>query len=171
MRNKLVYFSILLYGIIIIQTTLLDYIRVYNVKPNLVLIFIICIALIRGGLEGAFFGLTAGLLQDILTGNNIGPYALMGFLVGFSLGDFNKRFYKDNFFACAIITFIVSLIYESVFFIPSFSFYNLELILAIFKSDILVETVYNVVMSVPIYILTLKINNTIDIKEKTVNKY
>lgn len=171
MRNKAVYFSILLYGIIILQTTLLNYISINNIKPNLILIFIICVALIKGGLESAFIGLAAGLLQDILTGGSIGPYALMGFLVGFSLGGFNKRFYKDNIFACAIITIVVSMLYESVFILPRIPFNNLALFISIFKSGILVETVYNVVMCIPIYILILKINNRLDLKEKKSNKY
>lgn len=171
MRNKAVYFSILLYGIIILQTTLLDYISINSIKPNLILIFIICVALIKGGMEGAFMGLAAGLLQDILSGNSIGPYAIMGFLVGFSLGGFNKRFYRDNIFACAIITLTVSILYESVFIIPSIPFNNLMLYVSIFKSGILVETVYNVIMCIPIYILILKINNKLDLKDKTGNKY
>jgi len=171
MKNKAVYFSILLYITIIIQTTLLNYISIYNIKPNLILIFIICIALIKGGLEGAFVGLIAGLLQDILSGSSIGPNALLGFLVGFSLGGFNKRFYKDNIFACAIITFIISIIYESIFVLPYIPINDYATIISVFKSDILVEAIYNVVMCLPIYILILKINNKIDYKEKTSNKY
>lgn len=171
MKNKYFYFSIILYIMIIIQTTLLDYVKIYNIKPNLVLILIICITLIVGGIESAAFGLGAGLLVDILSGSSIGPHALAGFLVGFCLGGLNKRFYKDNISICVIVTFLVSIVYESIFNFTSASVKSIELLLYLIKSDILVEAVYNVILSVPIYILTLKITNKIESKEKRTNRY
>jgi rod shape-determining protein MreD len=171
MKNKLLYLFVLLYFTLIVQTTLLDYIKIYNIKPNLVLILIVCVTLIRGGMEGAVFGLVAGLLQDILCGNSIGPYALLGFVIGFGLGGFNKRFYRDNIFICAIITFVVSIIYESFIILPGISLSDYQLILQILKNDILIEALYNTVISIPLYILILKINDRIVNKEKSTNKY
>lgn len=171
MKNKLLYLFVLLYFTLVIQTTLLDYIKIYNIKPNLVLILIVCVALIRGGIEGAVFGITAGLFQDILSGNSIGPYALLGFVIGFGLGGFNKRFYRDNIFVCAIITFAISIIYESIIILPGVPLSNYQLILQLFKNNILIEAVYNLVISVPLYILILKINDKIVSKEKSSNKY
>lgn len=171
MKNRFIYLFIVLYLALIVQTTLIDYIKVFNIKPNLVLALIVCVALIRGDKEASFFGLAAGLLQDILCGLSIGPYALMGFIVGFALGGFNKRFYRDNVFVCAIITFVVSIIYEGIIILPTIPLSDYQLILQLIKSDIIVEALYNVVISIPVYILILKINDKIVIREKSTNKY
>lgn len=171
MRKKIASFLIVFYIIFIFQTTLLDYLKIMNIKPNLILILIICIALIRGGMEGAYAGLVAGLFQDILSGHSIGPYALLGFLVGFALGGFNKRFYRDNFLICALITFIVSVLYESIFILPNVKFSDLTLALQLLRTNILIEAAYNTIVSVPIYIIALRISDSIELREKRGNKY
>jgi rod shape-determining protein MreD len=171
MKKKLIYLFAVLYITLIIQTTLLDYIKIFDIKPNLILILIVCVTLIRGGIEGAVFGLAAGLFQDILSGNSIGPYALLGFIIGFGLGGFNKRFYRDNIFVCAIITFAVSIIYESIIILPGIPLSNYQLILQILKKDILTEALYNIVISIPFYIIILRLSDRIVSKEKSLNKY
>jgi len=161
-----------------IQSTLVDYIKINNVKPNLLLIFIISIALLRGNIEGGIVGFFAGLVQDILFGKVLGFYALIGLYFGVIIGMLNKRLYRDNYLVVTFFTFTSTIVYELLIYL-----FNTLLPLALSSGDFsfellnplmnvtLTETLYNSLMSIPIYILTMKIDNKIEIAIKNSRKF
>jgi len=170
-KKKLLIYSLVLYVVLILQSTVVNYFEIFGVKPNIVLVFIICVAMIRGGNEAAIVGLVAGLLQDILSAKTLGGYAFLGFLVGAILGGYNKRFYRENIFMSVVFTFITTIVYESLTLISVIFKGQYIEFLGIFRDGIIREAVYNLVICIPLFILVLKISRFLEKNEKETNKY
>ncbi|MDD5602964.1 MAG: rod shape-determining protein MreD [Eubacteriales bacterium] len=114
MKIKLPFALLTISILLLLQTTLLEYVEIAGVKPNLLLTFTICAAFYAGSREGAAVGALAGLAQDMATGIIFGFYAIIGAAAGFITGLINRRLYRDNMIVLVLVTFLVTLIYESV---------------------------------------------------------
>lgn len=171
MKSKILIYSVVVFILLLIQSTILNYIRIYNVKPNLILVFIIAVSLLRGSLEGAVLGFFAGLAQDMLSGKAIGIYALLGMYAGLISGSVNKRLYRENILVCVFFTFIISIVYEFIIFMPTAIFNGYENIPYVLKRIILPEAIYNSAFSVIIFILAVKISYSMESVRKKARKY
>lgn len=171
MKTKVVLFSIYIFVIAIIQTTVLEYIRIFHVKPNLLLVLTVVAGLLEGSVEGAVIGFFTGLAQDIATGKLIGFYALLGMYIGLIAGFINKRLYRENFFVVMFFTFLSTVVYEiAVYFLSAFLKGQMQLLYA-FRYIILPEGIYNCIMSVFMFILIVKVKDKVENMGKSVRKY
>lgn len=76
--------------LLILQTTLVNFITLGNAIPDLLLIWIVYVAITRGQMAGTLFGFFIGLLVDIIAGEDgmLGLSTLVKSLAGFSAGYF-----------------------------------------------------------------------------------
>ena len=95
MRRKLVLFLVIAICFVL-QTTVFQALPFGNIAPNLLLIIVSSIGIMRGRREGMWVGLFCGLLIDFFFGFYIGIYALLYLYIGFLNGIFQKRFYPDD---------------------------------------------------------------------------
>jgi rod shape-determining protein MreD len=178
MKTRIPVYTACILIIITVQSTLADYIMINNVKPNLLIVFIISIALLRGNIEGGIVGLITGLVQDILFGKIMGFYAVLGLYLGVIIGSFNKRLYRDNHLVVIFFTFVSTIAYE--FFIY---FFNILMPLALSSQKITLEilkplasivlkaAIYNSVICIPIYVLVTRMNCWLENLQKSSRKY
>lgn len=158
MRLKILHYTICIYLVVLIQATLADYIKIYGVKPNIVLVFVVSVALLRGNMEGAVIGFFTGLAQDMLSGKILGFYCLLGLYLGAIIGSVNKRLYRENFVVVVFFTFISTVVYEwLVYFLSTFMQNQIDLLYP-FRSVIFHEAIYNSIMSILVYIFVMKLN-------------
>jgi rod shape-determining protein MreD len=178
MKTRIPVYTACILIIITVQSTLADYIMINNVKPNLLIIFIISVALLRGIFEGGIVGFIAGLVQDILFGKVMGFYTLLGLYLGVTVGSLNKRLYRDNHLVVIFFTFVSTFVYE--FFVYLFitlmplalSSQKITLeILKPLKSIVLNETIYNSAICIPIYILVTRVDYWLENLHKASRKY
>jgi rod shape-determining protein MreD len=177
-RFKILIYAVCVYFIMLLQTTVLNYFEIYNVKPNLTIIFIVAIALLRGNIEGAAVGFFTGLLQDMVGGKVIGLYALLGLYLGLAIGSVNKRLYRENYLVIIFFTFVSSIAYEfAVFFLctvlPLALYGNggqIDLLMPV-KNIILPEAFYNSLISIFIYAFVIKLNYKFEDISKSARKY
>jgi len=179
MKWKYVLLAACIFFIAVLQSTVLDYARVFNVKPNLFILFIISFALIRGNVEGATVGFFTGLTQDIISGKMLGFYALMGLYLGLAAGSLNKRLYRENIIVVIFFSFVSTLAYESVvyltyewgiYFFSSLVKNQIDILFAL-KNIILPEAVYNSVVSVFMHAIVIRLTDRFESAEKPVGKY
>lgn len=79
--------TILLLGAaVLLQTTVLRFVEVNGVKPDLQLILVVFLALRRGSMSGQIAGFVGGLLEDVVTLSPLGFHAIVKALVGFCAG-------------------------------------------------------------------------------------
>jgi len=98
-------FILLLAAALLLQTTVLDFISIYGVKPDLIMLLVIFNGFLLGTREGAFFGFAGGLLEDLFNGSYIGINALAKMAAGYLAGSFGAGFYKENTSIAAGVTF------------------------------------------------------------------
>lgn len=159
MKKRIVIYTFLIFIIVLLQSTMLDYVKIYHIKPNLLIIFIISVALLRGNIEGSIIGFFIGLSQDIISGKLLGFYTLLGLYLGLIIGSVNKRLYRENFLVVIFFTFISSITYEMVvYFLSTFLKGNIDFYYP-FKNIVLPEALYNSVISIFIYVLVIKLND------------
>lgn len=171
MRVKIVAYTVLIFIIALIQSTVLENLKIYNVKPNLLMILIVVAALLSNNVEGAVIGFFCGLTQDMASGRVIGFYALLGLYLGIGIGSLNKRLYKENVLVVVFITFISTIVYEFfVYFLNSFFKGSIEFIYP-FRYVIFPEAVYNSIISIIIFIAVVKINTWSEESNKLLRRY
>lgn len=77
------------------------------VKPDLMLIVVICLSFISGAEEGMIAGFTGGLLKDIFSVHLLGINALVKTVIGYISGVIREKiFYQHLMWIVAIFTFI-----------------------------------------------------------------
>jgi len=146
----------------VMQTSVLPHIAVLGVTPDTALIFIVGYGILRGDVEGAIFGFSAGFLQDIFSGGPLGMFALFGMLIGYASGKPFRDFFKDNYFLPFLIVLIAILFQQFMIYISSFLFLG-HLNLALYaRTIILPTTIYTVSLSIPLYSLLHFINGRVE---------
>jgi rod shape-determining protein MreD len=178
MKLRILVYIAILYFLILFQTTIADYIKIFDIKPNLILVFIISVALLRGRMEGACIGIAAGFLMDIFSGGIFGVYMLAGLYAGFANGSVNQRLYRENYLVVVFFTFITTILFEMlVYFLNAFIFNTgarIQMktdVLFAMKNVILPETIYNSIISIPLYTLFIKLNILLESNRKKPAKY
>lgn len=171
MKRKLILLTAMILAIVLVQTTVTDHIKLFGVKPNLILVYIVLSAIIRGSFEGAVIGFFIGLAQDLLSGKAIGIYAIAGMYVGVLAGFIQRRVYRENLFISIFFTFAASLLYGIMTFLTlmiggvgaDFS--------SAFSGIIFPEAVYNSLISIPMFFIVLNLSRKADEISKSARKY
>lgn len=171
MKKKLLFYFFFVSLLLLLQTTLLQYTAIYGVLPNLLAVFIIITALLRGNVEGGAVGLFAGLAADMMFGSVFGFYALFGFYLGIVVGSLNKRLFRDNFLIAIFFTFVYSVAYESVIYIIN-NIMRIDMdFLYAFTSVVLPEAAYNSAVAIFIFPLMIKADKWFNDTDKTIRRY
>lgn len=141
----------------ILQSTWLNSIAIFGVKPNLFLVYLIMICCFCSRIEGATLGFVFGLVLDILIGRFWGMNAVLGMLAGFFAAYFCERVLRNNnILIIILIVLLGSFVYESIYYFISYLFSeNLNIKTAIFRI-ILLESLYNAVAVLPVYLLAAR---------------
>lgn len=171
MKLKIFVYSVFLILLLLLQSTLLKYVSIYNIKPNLLVIFVVCVALLRGNVEGAAVGFFAGLLLDMTFGRFLGFYTLLGMYLGIAVGSVNRRLYRENYLVVIFFTFAATVLYEAaVYVLSTFMSGNMEFLLPL-TIKILPEAIYNSAVSIVIYAIVIRISHRFEEAGKASRKY
>ncbi len=156
MKNvKLILIVVIIY---ILQTVIIPDFNILGVAPNLVLVVVCGIAFLFGSAVGGYVGFASGLLLDFTQGRAIGLYALLCMHIGIILGQFNKRFFKDNYFVAIALTGATTVIYEILIYIFGAFMYSQAFNFGNFITNVLLSALTNVIASIILYPILLKIN-------------
>lgn len=171
MKVKILLYAVCVFLIVSLQTTMLEFTKFSNIKPNIAIVFITVVSLMRNSFEGASVGLFMGLMQDIASGKLTGFYALIGLYLGVMIGVISKRLYKKSAAIVIIFTFVATLIYEIAVYLFSVAFNQKGHFLFAVKYIILPEAFYNCITSVLIYLVVKKFGKWFDVIEESSRKY
>jgi rod shape-determining protein MreD len=78
--------SIVVFVVLCLQHTLVDYVRVGGAHPDLMMLLPICAGYVGGPERGAAFGFATGLVADLFLPTTFGLSALVGCLLGYGVG-------------------------------------------------------------------------------------
>lgn len=159
---KKIIIALLFFIVSIIQINIAANIQLFGVIPNLYIIFIVCFALLREEYEGAFIGLIAGIIQDMASGIYFGRYSLLGMYLGITIVFFKRTFFKDNVYVAMAFVFLGTIVYEFTLYFFSIFILNQSTILYALCKIILVEAVYNLLLTLLVFPIVELINDWLE---------
>ena len=121
---------------LILQVTIINYIQIFNWRPDLLLIVLVSFSLRRGVNLGMTAGFFVGLSQDLISTHFLGLAALSKTIAGFISGSLSNKFSpRTEFFLTLLIT---ALVHDFVYFFiytlgENFSLYSLIVKYTIFN--------------------------------------
>ncbi|HLX12126.1 MAG TPA: rod shape-determining protein MreD, partial [Bacteroidota bacterium] len=143
--------------LVVIQSTIMHFVNLEGIVPDLLTIWIVYIALMEGQFEATMWGFAIGLLFDLTTHDFIGLSALSkticGFIAGYFYGENKARLVLTSY-RFLLIVFFVSIIQNIVYFVVFTQGSEIGLGRAIFEFG-LTTTLYTAIVSLlPIFIFT-----------------
>lgn len=140
-----------------LQANFFSWFTIAGIKPNLFIVFILMIGLFIGKKLGAVFGLLFGLYLDLLISKSIGISGIALAIIGF-LGEYlSKNFSKDSRLTIMLMVIGSTIIYEFVVYLFYIFQLSMEIELGSFLKILLVEVIYNGVLTIMLYPLLQKI--------------
>lgn len=136
--------------------------KIAGVMPNLFVIYVLFIGLYSSKRTGALYGVILGILLDIFIGKRIGITAIMLGVVGIIGGEFDKNFSKESRITIMIMVAISTIIYEIGIYAINFITLHIEPEILSFIQILLIETIYNMLITIILYPLMQKLGYKIE---------
>ena len=152
-----------------LQANFFTWFTISNVKPNLFIIYILFIGLFAGKKLGLVFGVVIGFFIDIVIGRQIGISGIMLGIIGLLGERLDKNFSKESRITIMLMIAGSTFIYEVGCYI--FNVITLEMNIEIlgFIRILLIEIIYNLLISIVIYPLIQRVGHTLEEIFKTKN--
>jgi rod shape-determining protein MreD len=137
----------------IVQVTLLSQIDVFHGAPDLVLVTLVSIALLRGTIFGAIAGFAVGFVVDTATLQTLGVTSLLLTIAGYWIGRYGETTGRDRthapFVSVAVVTFLYSLGVLILHYMLGDEVSASRVLLDAFPF----ELIFNLILTLPVYAL------------------
>lgn len=158
MKKFLINIALILIGFIIyfLQANFFSWFTIFGIKPNLFIIYILFIGLFGNRGMGIIYGSITGIFLDLLFEEKIGVNLIALSLIGIIATIFNKNFSKDSRITIMFMVFGTSIIFEIVSYFTRYILYSVNVEVLNFIKILLVEIVYNILITIVVYPLIQK---------------
>lgn len=152
-----------------IQSNFFTWFTIAGIKPNLFIIFILSIGLFAGKKIGLVMGIILGFFIDIVIGRQLGITGIMLGLVGL-LGEYlDRNFSKESRITIILMIAGSTIIYELGCYIFNVITLNLNVEIISFIKILLIELIYNLLITIVIYPLIQRLGHALEEIFKTKN--
>lgn len=114
-HRRLTFFVVLI-SALLVQLTVAPEISFGSVKPDVLLVVVICWALFEGQSSGALFGFLGGLMEGVFTTSILGVGAFAKTLLGYFSGELRQRVVSKSVLWPMVIVFFGSILHELIKF-------------------------------------------------------
>lgn len=150
MRTEYYYPLLIFIPLLIIQTTIINFISINNIVPDLILILLVYYTIRNNQIYGTVMGFIFGFLFDLITGSLIGSTMISKTICGFTAGYFSNENKRDLYlkgYAFPLIVLLCGIIDSTVFSFFSTADYSSGILLLLLMQGIL-PGVYTAVLSI-----------------------
>ena len=140
-----------------LQANFFSWFTIAGIKPNLFVIFILCIGLFSGKTTGSLLGMLYGVLLDIWIGQRIGISGILLGAIGFAGGYLDKNFSKDSKLTIILISAGATFAYEALQYGIRVIIDNMNLEIIAFIKIVLIEVIYNGILIIILYPMIQKL--------------
>ena len=137
--------------IVIIESSITNYIDIFSVSFNLLIIYITIISLYLDDIHVSIIGIIIGFIKDITVGGVFGVNALILFAIGYGISFLKDKIYKESNITILVLVFITSLFDSIVNIVTSIPIYNTYGILNLAIKGILIIPLINSFLSLLLY--------------------
>jgi rod shape-determining protein MreD len=141
--------------LITLQTTIISFTSIANIIPDVMLIWIVYIAITQGQIPATVYGFAIGLIIDLVSGQFLGLSALSKTVAGFLAGYFfheNKIDINRSNYQFLIFVGTASLAHNLIYFIIFTRGSDVDLFTAVFRFG-LFSTIYTTfIAAIPMFV-------------------
>jgi rod shape-determining protein MreD len=87
------------------------YTSIFGGRPDVLLVTLVCVALLRGSIAGAVAGFAGGLIVDIATMGTLGVTALLLTVAGYWAGRYGETTGRDRMHAVPLATAVITVLF------------------------------------------------------------
>lgn len=145
---------------LIIQLVIPPSFAIFGVKPDLLLILVVIIALIRGRKYGSGFGFIAGSLQDLFLGGFFGVFTFIKTFIGIVVGLIEGNFFKEQYIISTLVIFVATIVNETLLILLSENLLFTVNYWIVLCNLILPEAILNGLIGLIIYPIIYRIDNS-----------
>ncbi len=150
-NRKNIYFILLI--ALFFQTALLNHLRIFGAKPDLLLICVVFFSLFLGSGAGLECGILAGVFKDIFALDFFGINTFILGITGFTVGVLNAKFFKDSKTTQLVLVFSFT-IFSMMLHFTLVRIFSKAIILSLreyFVTSIIPTGIYTGIISIPIF--------------------
>lgn len=165
MLRKITTFLII-YISFILQCSVFNHISLGGIVPNILLIITSAFGFMKGQNTGMYVGFISGLMIDVFFGSPFGFLTIIYTFIGFFNGFFKNIFYPEDIKLPMILISGSELMFCAIYYIFKFLLRGRLNIGYYFLHIMLPEIVYTVIVTLPVYIFIVFINDRLDTYER-----
>jgi rod shape-determining protein MreD len=146
----------LLFFSVVVQLAIMAQVTILGGHPNLLLVALVCVALLRGALFGAVAGFAAGLLADTGVFGTLGFTALLLTLAGYWTGRYGETTGRDRAHAPLVSIAAITFLYQVAALVLRFMLGQNAPGGAVFEG-LFPTILLNLILTVPVYALVRRL--------------
>ena len=146
----------LLFFVVVVQLSIMANVEIVGGHPNLLLVVLVCVALLRGAVFGAVAGFCAGLLADTGVFGTLGFTALLLTLAGYWTGRYGETTGRDRAHAPLVSVAVITVLYQIAALVLRFMLGQNAPGAQIF-AGLIPTVILNLILTVPMYALTRRL--------------
>jgi rod shape-determining protein MreD len=156
----------LLFVAAIVQVSIFSRVHVFGAVPDVLLVTLVALALLRGAVAGAVGGFFAGLLVDTATLGTLGLTSLVLTLAGYWIGRYGETTGRDRAHAPFLSVAVVTVLYQLGLLVVHFVLGESAPAGAVVRS-LVPAIVLNLILTAPIYALVRRLLRPVERDELT----
>jgi rod shape-determining protein MreD len=158
--------AVILFVAAIVQVSILSQINLFDGVPDLLLVTLVAVALLRGAVVGAVGGFFAGLIVDTASLGTLGLTSLVLTLAGYWIGRYGETTGRDRAHAPFLSVAVVTVLYQLGLLVVHFVLGESAPAGAVVRS-LVPAIVLNLILTAPIYALVRRLLRPVDRDELT----
>ena len=139
-----------------LQSNFFNWFTIAGIKPNIFVIYVLFVGLFGSRSMGIIYGSTIGLFLDLLFEEKIGANLFGLSLIGIIATIFDKNFSKDSRITIMFMVFGSTIIFEVLSYFVNYILYSVNVEILNSIVILLVEVIYNILVTIIIYPLIQK---------------
>jgi len=148
--------AVVLFVAAVAQVSIFSQLHVFGAVPDLLLVTLVAVALLRGSVVGAVGGFFAGLLVDTATLGTLGLTSLVLTLAGFWIGRYGETTGRDRAHAPFLSVAVVTVLYQLGLLVVHFVLGESAPAGAVARS-LVPAIVLNLILTAPVYALVRRL--------------
>ncbi len=135
-----------------LQVTVAQWLQIFGVGPDFVIIFIVAVAIKCGPSAGCFWGFLAGFAQDVYAPVEwLGAYSIAMTVIGFAVGQLEERFLTLNLPAKIGVLGLSFFVCDGIYF--GITGLSKEIVTNLFLTQTLPECIYTMLVGAIVFYL------------------
>lgn len=134
-----------------LQSNFFNWFSIGGIKPNIFIIFILFIGLFGTRSMSVIYASSLGIILDLIFNQKVGVNLFGYVLIGVIGTIFNKNFSKDSRLTIMFMVFGATVIFETVVYFLNYILYSTNIEVISFIKILIVEVIYNIIITVIFY--------------------